>query len=133
MSGPVLRLNAEAIEEFRVSTVTASASAGHSSGAQIDLVTKSGTNSFHGSLFESNRNIVFTANDFFNNKQGTPRPKLIQNLFSGGIGGPIIMNRLFFFYNYEGRRDASSKPSDPSLIPRVPLLTLGQGPVRFPN
>jgi hypothetical protein len=133
MSGPVLRLNAEAIEEFRVSTVTASASAGHSSGAQIDLVTKSGTNNFHGSLFESNRNTVFTANDFFNNKQGTPRPKLIRNLFSGGIGGPIIKNRLFFFYNYEGRRDASSKPSDPSLIPRVPLPTLGQGLVRFPN
>jgi hypothetical protein len=133
MSGPVLRLNAEAIEEFRVSTVTASASAGHSSGAQIDLVTKSGTNSFHGSLFESNRNTVFTANDFFNNKQGTPRPKLIRNLFSGGIGGPIIKNHLFFFYNYEGRRDASSKPSDPSLIPRVPLPTLGQGLVRFPN
>ena len=127
MSGPVLRLNAEAIEEFRVSTVTASASAGHSSGAQIDLVTKSGTNNFHSSLFESNRNTVFTANDFFNNKQGTARPKLIRNLFSGGIGGPMIKNRLFFFYNYEGRRDASSKPSDPSLIPRVPLPTLGQG------
>jgi hypothetical protein len=133
VSGPVLRLNAEAIEEFRVSTVTASASAGHSSGAQIDLVTKSGTNNFHGSLFESHRNTIFAANDFFNNKNGTPRPKLIRNLFSGGLGGPVIKDRLFFFYNYEGRRDASSLPSDPSNIPRVPLPTLGQGLVRFPN
>jgi hypothetical protein len=133
VSGPVLRLNAEAIEEFRVSTVTARASAGHSSGAQIDLVTKSGTNNFHGSLFESHRNTITTANDFFNNKNGIPRPKLLRNVFSGGLGGPIIKNRLFFFYNYEGRRDASSLPSDPSNIPRVPLPTLGQGLVRFPN
>lgn len=133
VSGPVLRLNAEAIEEFRVSTVTASASAGHSSGAQIDLVTKSGSNTFHGSAFESHRNTITTANDFFNNKNGIPRPKLIRNLFSGGLGGPIIKDRLFFFYNFEGRRDASSLPSDPSNIPRVPLPTLGQGLVRFPN
>jgi len=133
VSGPVLRLNAEAIEEFRVSTVTATAAEGHSSGAQIDLVTKSGTNNFHGSLFESHRNTITTANNFFNNRNGTPRPKLIRNLFSGGLGGPIIKNRLFFFYNYEGRRDASSLPSDPSNIPRVPLPTLGQGLVRFPN
>jgi hypothetical protein len=133
VSGPVLRLNAEAIEEFRVSTVTADAAAGHSSGAQIDLITKSGTNNFHGSLFESHRNTIFTANDFFNNKNGIERPKLIRNLFSGGLGGPVIKDRLFFFYNYEGRRDASSRPTDPTTIPRVPLATLGQGLVRFPN
>jgi hypothetical protein len=133
VSGPVLRLNAEAIEEFRVSTVTSSASAGHSAGAQIDLVTKSGTNTFHGSLFESHRNTITTANDFFNNLNGIPRPKLIRNLFSGALGGPILKDRLFFFYNYEGRRDASSLPSDPNNIPRVPLPSLGQGLVKFPN
>src|SRR5713226_878538 len=66
VSGPVLRLNAEAIEEFRVSTVTTDAVAGRSSGAQIELVTKSGTNNLHGSLFESHRNTITTANDYFN-------------------------------------------------------------------
>ncbi len=130
VSGPVLRLNAEAIEEFRVSTVTTDAVAGRSSGAQIELVTKSGTNNLHGSLFESHRNTVTTANDYFNKLNGTSRPALIRNTFSGGLGGPMIKNRLFFFYNYEGRRDASAQPTAPRT---VPLPSLGQGLVKFPN
>src|ERR1700686_1026786 len=130
VSGPVLRLNAEAIEEFRVSTITSDAAAGHSSGAQIELVTKSGTNNLHGSLFESHRNTITTANDYFNNLNGTPRPALIRNTFSGGVGGPSIKNRLFLFYNYEGRRDASAQSTDPRT---VPLPSLGQGLVKFPN
>jgi len=72
----VIRLNAEAVEEFRVTTTNANASQGRSSGAQISLVTKAGSNDFHGALFESHRNTIFTANDFFNNRSGLPRPKL---------------------------------------------------------
>lgn len=125
----VLRLNSEAIEEFRVTTTNANANQGRSSGAQISLVTKSGTNDFHGALFEYHRNTVFTANDFFNNRNGrftatdsdvilglakvgdirNPRPTLIRNTFGGAIGGPIIKNKAFFFYSYEGRRDASQQ------------------------
>ena len=70
-SSTVLRLNSEAIEEFRVTTTNANASQGRSSGAQIALVTKSGTNDFHGALFEAHRNTIFTANDFFNNRNGS--------------------------------------------------------------
>jgi hypothetical protein len=120
---PVLRLNSEAVEEFRVVTVGANADEGRSSAAQINLVTKSGTNNFHGSAFEFNRNTAFTANDFFNNRSGVDRPKLIRNTFGGSLGGPIWKDKLFFFYSYEGRRDVS----DTSVTTLVPRDVLGQG------
>jgi hypothetical protein len=148
-AGTVLRLNGEAIEEFRVTTSNPNASLGRSSGAQISLVTKSGTNAFRGSLFEYHRNTIFTANDFFNNRNGrytaqdtdvvlglkeigeerNPRPKLIRNTFGGALGGPIVKDRAFFFYSYEGRRDAS----ETTIVQRVPLASLGRGEVRYVN
>lgn len=129
ISSPVLRLNAEAIEEFRVTTVSANAVQGRSSGAQISLVTKSGSNDFHGSLFLANRNTSTTANDFFNNRAGVPRPKLIRNTYGGSIGGPILKDRLFFFYSYEGRKDTSQT----AVTRTVPLANLGRGEVRYVN
>jgi hypothetical protein len=128
-SNTVLRLNAEAVEEFRVVTSNPNATFGRSSGAQISLVTKSGTNDFHGSLFEYHRNTIFTSNDFFNNAADVPRPKLIRNTFGGAFGGPVKRDRAFFFYSYEGRRDASER----SVLQTVPLPSLGRGEVRFPN
>jgi len=127
--GPVLRLNAEAIEEFRVTTANSTSIAGRSSAAQINLVTKSGSNTFHGALFESHRNQIFSANNYFNNKAGVARPKLIRNTFGGAIGGPIVKDKLFFFFNYEGRRDASGT----SVVRTVPTATLGQGIVIYPG
>ncbi len=94
---PVVRVNPDSVEEFRVTTVNANASQGRSSGAQVQLVTKSGTNQFHGSLYEYHRNTVTTANDFFNNAAGIERPALIRNLFGGRLGGPVIKDRFFFF------------------------------------
>src|SRR5437870_1674228 len=123
VKAPVLRLNAEAIEEFRVVTVGSNADEGRSSAAQIDLVTKSGTNSWHGSAFEFHRNTIFTANDFFNKLSGVERPKLLRNVFGGTLGGPVFRDKLFFFYSYEGRRDASGT----SVTSLVPLAGLGQG------
>src|SRR5262249_45968103 len=102
LSSPVLRLNSEAVEEFRVNTLNANSNQGRSSAAQVNLVTKSGTNHFHGAAFEQNRSTGFTSNDFFNNRTGLPRPLLIRNVFGGAIGGPIKKDKLFFFYSYEG-------------------------------
>src|SRR6185503_9527761 len=119
IGSPVLRLNAEAIEEFRVTTVNANAASGRSSGAQISVVSKSGSNDFHGSLFWANRNTSTTANDYFNNRSGVGRPKLIRNTYGGSIGGPIIKDRLFFFYSYEGRKDIS----ETGVTRQVPLAS----------
>src|ERR1700730_2293662 len=124
VTGPVLRLNSEAIEEFRLSTLSANAGSGRSSGAQITLVTKSGTNRFHASLFEYHRNTIFAANDCFNNNSGIKRPVLLRNTFGGTLGGPIIKDKFFLFYSYEARRDASSIAA-PANYPLLPAL--GQG------
>ena len=126
---PILRLNAEAIEEFRVTTTNANASQGRSSGAQISLVTKGGTNNLRGAIFLTGRRTGWTANDFFNNRNGVTRPKLDRNVFGGAIGGPILKNRVFFFYSYEGERATQGK----TVVRVVPLPTLGQGIVRFRN
>ena len=144
---PIIRVSPDTIEEFRVTTVNANSTQGRSSGAQVAFITKSGTNTFHGNLYEYHRNTVTTANDFFNNRSGrftatdplvlagkaqvgeerVPRPKLIRNNFGGSLGGPIIKDRFFFFYNYEGRRDAKAT----SVVQTVPLASLGRGEVKF--
>jgi len=129
---PVLRVSPDTVEEFRVTTTNPNASQGRSSGAQVELVTKQGSNDFHGNLFEYHRNTIFTANDFFNNStiidgKSLPRPVLLRNNFGGSLGGPVKKDRVFFFYNYEGRRDARQVPVNRT----VPLASLGQGQVRF--
>lgn len=131
--GPVLRLNSEAIEEFRVATLNSGAGGGRSSGAQIALATKSGTNTWHAAAFESNRNTIFSANDWFNNHAGVARPKLIRNTYGGAIGGPIKKDKLFFFYSYEGRIDASQTPTLAGLSggTPVPTASLAQGILKF--
>ncbi|MFN7947841.1 MAG: carboxypeptidase-like regulatory domain-containing protein [Blastocatellia bacterium] len=123
----VLRLTPDSLQEFRVTTTNPNADQGRSSGAQVALVTKSGTNQFHGSLYEYHRNTVTSANDWFNNKDGVARPALIRNNFGGSIGGPIRKDRYFFFFNYEGFREAKSQ----NVVQEVPLPTLGQGIVRY--
>lgn len=110
----VLRSTLDSTEEFRVTTSNSNADAGRSSGAQISLVTKSGTNKFHGSLYEYHRPSNMVANDWFLKEQqvssGEPNipTKYIVNTFGGAIGGPIFKDKLFFFYNYEGQRLATN-------------------------
>ncbi len=124
---PVLRVNPDSVDEFRVTTSNPDASKGRSSGAQISLITKSGSNDFHGALYNYHRNTATTANTWFNNRAGIARPKLIRNLFGGRIGGPIVKDRFFFFYNYEGMREAKGA----SVARLVPSATLGQGTIQF--
>ena len=111
----------------------ANTDSGYSSGAQVALVTKSGTNNFHGSAYEYNRNTIFSANDpFLKEAQGVSgeankAPKLSRNVFGATVGGPIKRNRLFFFTDYEGRRDAQGT----SVLRTVPSATLRQGAVEY--
>lgn len=123
----VLRSTLDSVQEFRVTTLNADASEGRSSGAQIALVTKSGTNEVHASFYEYHRNTVTAANSFFNNQSGVSRPKLIRNVFGAAVGGPIQRNRLFYFLNGEFRRDAS----EGSAVRRVPSESLRNGVVKY--
>src|SRR5712675_1411852 len=97
-----VRSTLDSIEEFRVTTAGDNADQGRSSGGQVALVTKSGTNTFHGSLYEQNRPTITAANDWFNkhaqldNGQANIPGKVIRNTFGGALGGPILKDRLFF-------------------------------------
>ena len=123
----VLRNTLDSIQEFRVVTTAANADQGRSAGAQVSLVTKSGTNQIHGSLYEYHRNTTTAANDFFNNRAGVERPKLIRNIFGGSVGGPIKRDRTFYFANYEGRRDAS----EGGAVRTVPNDSMRNGFLRY--
>jgi hypothetical protein len=111
----VLRSTLDSTEEFRVTTSNSNADAGRSSGAQISLITKSGTNKFHGALYEYHRPSNTVANDWFLKEQQISsglknRPtKYIVNTFGGSLGGPVFKDKLFFFYNYEGQRLATNQ------------------------
>jgi len=119
----------DAIQEFRAVSTNPGASDGRSSGGQVELVTKGGTNEFHGNVREYNRTAATAANDFFNNRAGIPRPALTRNQFGGSIGGPIMKDALFFFFDYEGRRDAQQV----SNLRIVPLNHFRNGGLGFIN
>ena len=92
----------DAISEFRVQTNNLSAEFGRFSGGVINLSTKSGSNAFHGSVYEYLRNKSLNANNFFNNRAGIPRPAFTQNQYGANLGGPIIKDKSFFFFGWEG-------------------------------
>lgn len=129
----VLPITQDSVQEFRVTTSNYNADEGRSSGAQVALVTKSGTNDFHGSLFESHRNTATSANDYFiklaelqGGKANTP-PKLLRNNFGGSLGGPIKKDRFFFFVNYEGHRQREAQ----SVVRIVPSAALQDGVLTY--
>jgi len=94
----------DALQEFRIQTSTFAPEYGRTPGAQVSVVTKSGTNTFHGTAFEYFRNDVLDANNWFADHAGLRKPELRQNDFGGVLGGPIIKDKLFFFGSYEGLR-----------------------------
>jgi hypothetical protein len=95
----------DSVQEFRGVTAGQLSSAGEGGGGQYELVTRSGTNDFHGALVEYHRDTDLEANDWFNNDNGVPRPPLIRNQFGGNIGGPIKRRKAFFFFDWNSRRD----------------------------
>ena len=101
-------VSVDALQEIRTVTAGETADYGRSSGGGINLVTKSGSNNWHGNLREYNRNTLFAANDWFNNRSKVARPPLIRNQFGGNFGGPVKKDKLFFFFDYEGLRRSSS-------------------------
>ena len=137
---------ADAVQEFKVVTVSFDAQQGHTAGANIDVTLRNGTKDFHGSLYEFVRNDILSANDFFLNRAGKPRDALRYNRYGGTLGGPVVLpgfgeggrswlkarNRYFFFFAYESLKDAFPEPglfTVPTLAERTgdfsALLPLG--------
>ena len=131
----ILRSTLDSTEEFRVITSNGTAASGRSSGAQVNLITKSGTNKFHGALYEYYRPTNTVANSYFNkydelqsDEPNVPQ-KYVLNTFGGSLGGPIHKDKLFFFFNYEGQRQAI----DDVVGATVPTASFMQGELAYPN
>src|SRR5216683_1572134 len=129
----VLPTTLDSVQEFRVTTSNYNADQGEGSGAQVSLITKSGTNSFHGSLYEYHRNTITSANDYFvanaeaqSGSKNVP-DQLIRNNFGVSVGGPIQKNRLFFFANYEGTRRREQN----STVRSIPSPAMRDGVIQY--
>jgi hypothetical protein len=123
----VLPIPLDSVQEFRVTVAGQGADEGRSSGGQVVLITKSGTNQLHGSAYEYNRNTVTAANSFFNNLNGVGITPLNRNQFGASLGGPVKKDRVFYFFNYERRIDASAA----AVVRQVPTENLKQGILTF--
>jgi hypothetical protein len=121
----------DSVEEFRGTVGGLQSSAGPSSGGQFQLVTKSGTNQFHGNINEYHRDPSLVANSWFSNNATpiVPRNHLIQNQFGGNIGGPVVRNKLFFFFDFNDSRIISSLLTQRT----VPLDNLRDGNIGYIN
>src|SRR6266849_5027845 len=97
-------VSVDALQEFRIQTSTYAPEFGRTPGGQISIVTRSGANQWHGSAFDYLRNDLFDANDWFADANSLSKPKERQNDFGGTFSGPILKNRTFFFFSYEGLR-----------------------------
>ena len=98
----------EAVDEFKVEQSNFSAEYGFSGASVVNMITRSGTNTFHGSAYDFIRNTLTDANNWFNNLNGIPLPPVHRNNFGGTIGGPILKNKTFFFFDYDGTRQSSA-------------------------
>jgi hypothetical protein len=131
----VLPVTQDSVQEFRVTTTNYGADQGQGSGAQVALVTKSGTNAFHGTLYEYLRNTVTSANDYLVKQSelniGAPNKplQLNRNIFGASVGGPLRRDRLFFFTNYEGTREREQQRAERV----IPTPSLCQGIFQYVN
>ncbi|MGD0787614.1 MAG: TonB-dependent receptor [Terracidiphilus sp.] len=112
----------DAILEFKVQTANYDASYGRGAGANVDLVSKSGTSRFHGSAWEFLRNDIFNANDFFLKLDGQPRPRLKQNQFGASFGGPLLKDRTFVFIAYQGQSEVNGEAAGAKQTAILPQL-----------
>jgi hypothetical protein len=132
--------NVDALEEVKVVTGNAGAEFGNVGGASVVMALKSGTNEFHGNLFEFLRNDKLDANGFFNNRGNVKKQAFRQNIFGGTFGGPIVKNRTFFFVDYEQTERRIAGPSTASVAPAAwrsgdlsQFLTVNNQVIRDPN
>jgi hypothetical protein len=123
ISGGIPIPNPDTLQEFKVQTGLYDAVFGRGTGANVSVITKQGSNDFHGSLFEFLRNEALNANDYFLNTTGQPRPQLNQNQFGVALGGPIRREKLLFFTSYQGTRQKDGLAAGQSRIACSAALT----------
>src|SRR5579872_781033 len=116
-------ISVEAIQEFKATGSAFSAEYGRATGGVLNVTTKSGSNQFHGELFEFFRNDALDSNSFFSNKAGLPKPALRWNQFGANLGGPIKRDKIFFFFNYEGAQAKQNEPQTGN-VPTPLLLSM---------
>jgi hypothetical protein len=121
----------DSVEEFKVQQTNFTAEYGFAGGTIINVVTRSGSNQFHGSGYDFFRNSVMDANDWFNNQAGNPIPALKRNNFGGTVGGPIKKDKTFFFFDYEGTRESTAASSGKIGVPSS--CERGEGPCPVGN
>ena len=126
---PIVPIPQEMTQEFRVAVSNPNATFDRSSGGQVAVMTKAGTNAWHGTAYEFNNNDGFNANSWTNNLAGISKPHEVDNRFGGNVGGPIFKDKVWFFAGYEGRRFYENATS--SRI--VPLPSLAAGTLTFPD
>ena len=131
-------MSLDALQEFRIQTSTFAPEYGRTPGGQVSVVTKSGTNDFHGTAFEYFRNDALDANNWFADNQGLKKPELRQNDFGGVLGGPIKKDKLFFFASYEGlrvRQPQVANTYEPTIatIQSAPASCRSRCSMLFPN
>jgi hypothetical protein len=115
--------NPDVIQEFKVQTSLYDASQGRDGGGNVNAILKSGTKEFHGDAYEFFRNTDLNANDFFLNREGLTRPQINQNIFGGSLGGPVVKEKLgYFFMNYQGTRQKSGDSPGTIISTNIPLL-----------
>ncbi len=112
----------DAVQEFQVNANSFPAEVGRAGGGAINVITKSGTNQYHGSAFEFFRDKGLNANTFINNSRGARKSPYHFNQFGGSFGGPIVKDKLFFFVNYDGQRNTSSQVLAPTTLPTADQL-----------
>ena len=126
------RLNPDNVAEYKVTTSNHTAEEGRNSGASVAVATRSGTNEFHGTVFEFFRNTALNANDFYNNAQGLARNEIKLNQYGFEIGGPIVRNKTFFFGSWAGQKINFAQPIDQTYgVPTLYTPTAVSGIYRY--
>ena len=131
-NGIALQPSVDAVQEFKVKTNSFSAEFGHAAGAVVSAAIKSGSNEYHGTVFEFLRNDVLDANNFFTNAAGLPKAAFRQNQFGGVFGGRVIRNRTFFFGDYQGTRQRTAAASSIGSVPPTSIRNGDLSLLRIP-
>src|SRR5262249_23476798 len=122
-------VSVDAMQEFRIQTSSFASEFGRTPGGQISIVTRSGKNAFHGTLFEYFQNDKLDARDWFVNFNGLPKPAERQNDFGGVLGGPVRKHKTFFFFSYEGLR-LRQPATEQSVVPDAASRQQAQAAMR---